>query len=663
MLLSFRVSPYLPLRRFFFFLCRSSSSSAPPPLPMAGYKEAFARRMAMAGIKPHHRIALGVSGGPDSMALCVLAAGWKLDGSAPKDEASGYIEGLLGIVVDHRLRPESTEEAEIVRDRVNNMGIRCEIACCSWPDGQPKQGHLQEAAREMRYRNFQRVCEQQQIGILLIAHHADDQAELLILRLSRGSGVLGLAGMAFISQLFPTHLRCSSESPSSNGILLVRPMLEFSKEDMYKICQGVEQVWVEDPTNQNLSFVRNRIRASLTNLSSCAFRLELQSLISACRLTRAYVDSFCHKMMRHSVTIDEHGYAIIDLEKLEPTEVDDLCLSQYLASILQFISQRHRPIRGRTARLLISYFRKIPCKTSLSAAGCYLCAAPRSKGSKILICCLVESPQSFIVDFSSTYSCREEQCTLPSEIAQIIKEAALYSNESAAEVLNISFLNAKCSMDVLSEAKKLDIISESTLKSISLLSVEEHEKFITTTEAQDNQESMHEMNFSGASSITIRRGEACHFMNRFLITWNSAEDAIKSDRDQDHLCEFCLGDRETILHVRHLVDADWLFLAEVCRIRAVGECQCNSDVFTCKPNENEMEKPKYSTYMQLSAAKALQALKSIPVSARRALPALVNSQGLLLGVPSIGFRCCPCLSVATVFSPRVPLGGGFTLYT
>lgn len=56
------------------------------------------------------------------MALCVLAAGWKLDGSAPKDEASGYIEGLLGIVVDHRLRPESTEEAEIVRDRVNNMG-------------------------------------------------------------------------------------------------------------------------------------------------------------------------------------------------------------------------------------------------------------------------------------------------------------------------------------------------------------------------------------------------------------------------------------------------------------------------------------------------------------------------------------------------------------
>lgn len=272
-------------------------------------------------------------------------------------------------------------------------------------------------------------------------------------------------------------------------------------------------------------------------------------------------------------------------------------------------------------------------QTSLSAAGCYLCAAPRSKGSKILICCLVESPQSFIVDFSSTYSCREEQCTLPSEIAQIIKEAALYSNESAAEVLNISFLNAKCSMDVLSEAKKLDIISESTLKSISLLSVEEHEKFITTTEAQDNQESMHEMNFSGASSITIRRGEACHFMNRFLITWNSAEDAIKSDRDQDHLCEFCLGDRETILHVRHLVDADWLFLAEVCRIRAVGECQCNSDVFTCKPNENEMEKPKYSTYMQLSAAKALQALKSIPVSARRALPALVNSQGLLLGVP------------------------------
>lgn len=61
------------------------------------------------------------------------------------------------------------------------------------------------------------------------------QAELLILRLSRNSGVLGLAGMAFVTQLFATHIKCFDENSGSSGILLVRPMLEFSKEDMYKV--------------------------------------------------------------------------------------------------------------------------------------------------------------------------------------------------------------------------------------------------------------------------------------------------------------------------------------------------------------------------------------------------------------------------------------------
>ncbi|RZR77386.1 hypothetical protein BHM03_00002429 [Ensete ventricosum] len=113
MLFVLRPSPCIPLRRF---LCKCSAPD------MSRYREAFARRMAMAGIKPHHRIALGVSGGPDSMALCVLTAGWKLDGSVARNESSGFIDGILGIVVDHRLRAESTEEAILVRDRVTNMG-------------------------------------------------------------------------------------------------------------------------------------------------------------------------------------------------------------------------------------------------------------------------------------------------------------------------------------------------------------------------------------------------------------------------------------------------------------------------------------------------------------------------------------------------------------
>lgn len=112
------------------------------------------------------------------MALCVLTAGWKLGGSDTRTESSGFIEGLVAIIVDHRLRAESTEEAILVHDRVNKMGnqllhvcvlhvvflvsmlvileflalgIKCQIENCDWSHGRPKHGHVQEAAREMRY--------------------------------------------------------------------------------------------------------------------------------------------------------------------------------------------------------------------------------------------------------------------------------------------------------------------------------------------------------------------------------------------------------------------------------------------------------------------------------------------------------------------------------
>ncbi|CAM8881497.1 unnamed protein product [Rhodiola kirilowii] len=229
--------------------------------------------MAMSGLKPHHRIALGVSGGPDSMALCVLAANWK----------ASALENT--IIVDHGLRTESRDEAILVSRRESDL----RLLVCEWLDGKPKQGHLQEAARDMRYQKFQEVCVRHGISALLVAHHADDQAELFILRLSRNSGVIG------------------------------------------SCWDGI----------------------SLHNCSP-----------------------------HHSLNL--HGYAIIDLELLNPSKVAELCLSKFIALVLQFVSQRQRVVRGSSSKLLLDYIRSFPCKTSLTAAGCYLCAAPGSKGTKIL---------------------------------------------------------------------------------------------------------------------------------------------------------------------------------------------------------------------------------------------------------------------------------------
>ncbi|GJX08238.1 putative adenine nucleotide alpha hydrolases-like superfamily protein, partial [Tanacetum coccineum] len=192
---------------------------------------------------------VGVSGGPNSMALCLLAANWNTYGlNATSKGKDDVVDGLLAIIVDHGLRAESKDEVEMVQRRVLNLGIRYEIAHCEWADGKPKLGHLQEAARDMScipcgYQQLQRIYSQHRIGVLLIAHHADDQAELFILRLSRNSGVLGLASMALTTQLFATH---SNLDGTSYSILLVWPLLDFTKQDLYKIGKRSKQEWVED---------------------------------------------------------------------------------------------------------------------------------------------------------------------------------------------------------------------------------------------------------------------------------------------------------------------------------------------------------------------------------------------------------------------------------
>ncbi|XP_040968768.1 uncharacterized protein [Gossypium hirsutum] len=147
----------IPSARVF---CHCVNSQTLNLVDMAKYNEAFSRRMAMAGIKHHNSIALGVSGGPDSMALCVLAASWKTEGLYGVDNSGKFIDGLLAIIVDHGLRSESKDEASLVGNRVSEIGIRCKIVRCDWLNGKPKQGHLQESARDMRYKIFQDVCMQ-----------------------------------------------------------------------------------------------------------------------------------------------------------------------------------------------------------------------------------------------------------------------------------------------------------------------------------------------------------------------------------------------------------------------------------------------------------------------------------------------------------------------
>lgn len=179
------------------------------------------------------RIALAVSGGGDSMALCMLAQHW----------AQQHGAQLHAFTVDHGLRAESAQEAAQVAAEVKKLGIPHDIL--RW-EGDKPQTRLQERARSARYHLLTQACRDAGIKVLLVAHNAEDQMETFWIRLSHGSGLDGLAAMS------PVALR--------DDILLGRPLLGFSRAALRDICAAMDVAWMEDPSNKAEKFLRVRLR-------------------------------------------------------------------------------------------------------------------------------------------------------------------------------------------------------------------------------------------------------------------------------------------------------------------------------------------------------------------------------------------------------------------
>ena len=188
---------------------------------------------ASGGFEPRPFLAVGVSGGPDSMALIILADRWARQRSGT----------AWALIVDHRLRPESAVEAARVASWLEARGIR--HATLVWTGEKPKTG-IQEAARGARYRLLAGWCAEQACLHLLTAHHRDDQAETYMIRHRAKSGVDGLAGMASVREL--PQLR------------LVRPLLGVPKARLVAFLEAERQQYLQDPSNRNPAFERSRLR-------------------------------------------------------------------------------------------------------------------------------------------------------------------------------------------------------------------------------------------------------------------------------------------------------------------------------------------------------------------------------------------------------------------
>ena len=181
---------------------------------------------------------IAVSGGPDSLALTALAKAYSY-----KNNSKIYY-----VLVDHNIRKKSSQEAILVKKLLKKNQIHLNVL----KNKKLITKNIQSKARTVRYDLLTNFCKKKNIKTILTAHNLEDQVETFFIRLSRGSGLKGLSSMKRIHKI-------------SGNISLVRPLLDFKKNQLIKISKIVFGKYFKDPTNKNIKYFRTRIR-NLKNL-------------------------------------------------------------------------------------------------------------------------------------------------------------------------------------------------------------------------------------------------------------------------------------------------------------------------------------------------------------------------------------------------------------
>lgn len=257
---------------------------------------------------PAPKIAVAVSGGGDSLALTLLLNDW----------AAARGGKILALTVDHGLRDGSAAEAKSLNAELQKRGIPHEIL--TW-EGVKPASHIQERAREMRYKLLAQKCAQAGFDTLAVGHNAEDRMETFWMRLAHGSGLDGLAGMAGSTQ--KEHLR------------IVRPLLVFTRAELRDVCAAFGATWAEDPSNANEKFLRPRLRGFEDMLAAEGLTPQrLAQTLNKLEAARGALDAVTQKSLA-AATHHDAGYVTIPPAAIlnEHPEIQRRMLSQILQSV------------------------------------------------------------------------------------------------------------------------------------------------------------------------------------------------------------------------------------------------------------------------------------------------------------------------------------------
>ena len=229
---------------------------------------------------------LAVSGGVDSMVL--LEQFFQLQKKYPI---------IITVVhIHHHLRQESDEEEVMVREFCRKRNLSVEV--CHWEEGSSQNSGIEEKARQFRYEKLKESQQKHHASYVVVAHHADDQVETVLMKLTRGSTLEGIAGM-------------KPMRPFGEGYL-IRPFLTVDKKVLYEYASMHQILYSEDTTNQSVAYTRNRFRQEMIPLfkkENPKFNQKIQEFTKTLQEQQELIGTITYQWMEQALVELPNGWS------------------------------------------------------------------------------------------------------------------------------------------------------------------------------------------------------------------------------------------------------------------------------------------------------------------------------------------------------------------
>ena len=292
-----------------------------------------------------NKLAVAVSGGPDSLALAFLAKCFSLI----------HEIDVMYFIVDHKLRHESSSEAKIAIKILKKININCQVL--TWNGKKPKT-NIQAIARNKRSSMLLEECKKNKIKNILFGHHLDDLFENFLIRMLRGSGLNGLISLS------------KSVKYKDDNIKILRPLLDLEKKNLTYLSKKIFNFFIQDPSNKDQNFKRIRIRNLLNSLEKEGldkkkFLLTINNLKDSDKSIKFYVEK---NIKKNSTFFKKRKIIILSNNFFEQSHE---VIFRSLTNVIQIIGQNYYPVRGKSISDLIEKI-KSSSLTKVTLGGCFI---------------------------------------------------------------------------------------------------------------------------------------------------------------------------------------------------------------------------------------------------------------------------------------------------